>query len=386
VALCFFLNGLLYGNWVSRIPDFKARMGLASGPFGLVLLCMGLGAICVMPLAGRWASRVGSHRVTSLCAVLYCVLFPLLPVAPNAPLLSALLFVFGAAGGAMDVAMNAQAVEVEARYTRPIMSSFHGIWSVGGLSGAAIGGLIAGAGVPSLPHFAGMALLAGGPACLVALPRLLSSAPVAPASPGPHFRLPSRRLAALGAIAFCVMMGEGAMADWSALFLREYARASEAVAAAGYAAFSLAMASGRFGGDYVTARLGPRRLLRLSGALAAGALLLALVTARSTFALPAFALVGAGFATVIPLVFSAAGRVDERDPGTSLAIVTTLGYSGFLLGPPLIGFLAELLGLRLALGLTVVTNLLFTLLAPSVGRRAVPGRPGAASGPALPEL
>lgn len=371
VALCFFLNGVLFASWVARIPAIQSTLGLNHATLGLVLFAVALGALFAMPLAGWGSARFGSHRVTQWVAAAYCLTLPFLALASNAGLLALALFCFGAFHGAFDVAMNAQAVAVEERYQRPIMSSFHALWSVGGLTGAALGAVITGAGMAPLPHFALVALILGSASLAYASPRLLDAGEsqgrqVSTARKPSGFAWPPRTLVALGAVAFCIMMGEGAMADWSAVYLRSVANSSEAVAAAGYAVFSVAMAVARFSGDWLASRLGPVSVVRLGSAVAAGGLSLALFRGDSASALIGFAAVGAGFATIVPQVFSAAGRTPGMDPGPALATATTVGYSGFLIGPPLIGFAAQAIGLRGALGLVVAMSVVAIILAPNV--------------------
>jgi MFS family permease len=217
-------------------------------------------------------------------------------------------------------------------------------------------------------------------AVFVALPGLLPAsvtvrrAESEPIQPLGGFSSPPKPLLILGILAFCVMLGEGAMADWTGIFLRQFAGASEGIAAAGYAAFSVAMALGRFFGDGLALRLGPVRLVRIGGFLAAAGLLAALVSAHSIVGLIGFAAVGAGFATIVPQVFTAAGRVPGFAPGPALAVVATTGYFGFLLGPPVIGFAAEWLGLRAALGLVVITSALLVVLAGRVRPERISSR------------
>lgn len=378
VKMLFFLNGALLATWASRIPAVQAERGLGNGALGLTLLSIAVGAVIAMPLAGFFIARRGSDRVIRFTALSYCALLPALILAPNVALLIAVMFCFGASHGALDVAMNAQAVAIERQHERPIMSSFHAFWSVGGLAGAALGGLLAAQALPPLPHFLVVALLASAALARV-LPELLraperlghTAAPEAPAS---MFPMPSRGLVALGIVALCVMAGEGAMADWSAVYLRNTVGTGESLAAAGYAAFSLAMAAGRFLGDQLTARFGPVMIVRAGGALSAGGLLLALVAGQPGLSLAGFAMVGLGYAVLVPIVFSAAGNVTGMAPGVALASVSTVGYLGFLIGPPLIGFAAELLGLRGALGIIVLTSLLAMVLAPAVGGPKRSGR------------
>jgi MFS family permease len=373
VALCFFLNGVLFATWVSRIPVIQTSLGMSHAVLGLVLFGLALGALLAMPAAGWCISRFGSARVSRLVSVIFVAMMPVLTLAPNAVVLTAILFNFGAFHGAFDVTMNAQAVAVENRWHQPIMSSFHALWSFGCLVGAGLGGLAASAGIAPFTHFAAAALLLGAPTLLIALPWLLDARATEVHRPLPHdktprgFVWPPAALVALGAVAFCIMMGEGAMADWGAIFLRRVANASEGIAATGYAAFSLTMAATRFLGDTLSARFGPVALVRGGSALAAAGLALALLTAQPIPVLIGFGAVGAGFATIVPQVFTAAGRVPSISAGPALAITTTLGYTGFLIGPPLIGFIAEAIGLRAALAIIVFTSLTAITLARFVG-------------------
>ena len=259
--------------------------------------------------------------------------------------------------------MNAQGVATEGRYRRPILASFHAAFSFGGLAGAATGGLAAGTGTPPGLHLAAVGTLIV--AVAVVILRRLWPTPVGgvSAAPGPIFVRPSGRLTLVSAIAFCGLVGEGAVADWSAIYLGDDLSTGAGFAAAGYAAFSLTMACGRLVGDRLTAHWGPVAVARRGGVLAAGGLGLALVVGHPVAAVAGFAAVGAGLANVIPVAFSAAGRVPGVSPATGIAAVSTAGYAGFLLGPPAIGLIAELVGLPLALGLVV-------LLAATVARLA----------------
>src|SRR5580765_32720 len=342
VAMLFFLNGALFASWVSRIPAVQSARGLGNGDLGLALLAVALGAVVAMPLGGMLATRFGSARISNITALLYSAMLPALILAPNLAMFAVALFLFGAFHGGLDVAMNAQAVVVEKLYRQPIMSSFHALWSTGGLVGAATGGLIAAQGLTPLMHLSFVSLLSVAGTFLI-VPHLLANERGVSALPKRAATLPRpmRGLMALGVVALCVMAGEGAMADWSAVYLRNNLQSSEGLAAAGYAAFSVAMAAGRFFGDWLSARFGPVNLVRVSGALAATGLSLALVSGEPATALAGFACVGAGFATIVPMVFTAAGRAPGISPGVALASVTTLGYVGFLAGPPAIGFAAE---------------------------------------------
>lgn len=364
VAVVFFIGGAVFANWVTRIPEIQQKLGLSNGALGMALLGAAIGALLSMPITGWLVTRVGSRLVTKLAALTYCMALPLLTLAPSFLLLTIALMLFGALYGALDVAMNAQAIAVERRYRRPIMSSFHAWYSVGGMAGAASGGVVASVGVAPVLHLLGAALLLGIVA-FIASRRLLSSAGVS-SNQEPVFVLPPRSLIGLGVVAFCSMLGEGAIADWSALYLRSSLGAEPGVAAAGFAVYSLAMAICRFIGDWLTQRLGSVWIVRFGGAIAATGLLLSLLIAQPIAALIGFAGVGVGLSCIVPIVFSAAGRTSGIPPSVALAAVTTTGYFGFLIGPPLIGFVADFLTLRVALGIVVVTSAIIAVLAQTV--------------------
>ncbi len=365
VAAMFLVNGALLANWVARIPAVQQRLGLSAGALGIALLGMAIGALAAFPVTGLLIAHYGSRRVTTGAALVYCAAVPLPGLAPSLPLLMVALIALGAGNGAMDVAMNAQGVAVEARYGRPIMSSFHGLWSVGGFAGALVGGVAAGAGIAPFPHLLGAAVVLVI-AALIASRWLLPVAADAH-SGAPAFARPTRALLGLGVVAFCSALGEGAMADWSAVFLHTSLATSAAFAAAGYAGFSLAMTAGRLSGDRLTHRFGPVVLVRAGGLLAAVGLGVALVVGRAGPAVAGFALVGAGLSLVAPLVYSRAGRTPGVSAAAALAAVATMGYTGFLLGPPIIGAVAQALSLRDALGIIVLLGLAIAALARNVG-------------------
>jgi len=356
----FFLNGAGMASWVVRIPALRDRLRLDEGALGLALLGVAAGALVAMPIAGYLTARFGSRPVTRAAAVAFAGSLALPALAPNLALLTLVLLLLGVGNGALDVAMNAQAATVERRYGRPIMSSFHALFSLGGLAGAAIGGVVAGQGVAPTIHLAVAAVLAGALALLVT--RSLLSA-TSDAAPGGSFRRPSRALLALGVVAFCVLIGEGAMADWTAVYLRDVTGAGAGMAAAGYAAFSFAMATGRLVGDTLTLRLGALRLVRWGGVLAASGLATGLTLGTPWAAIVGFGLVGAGLSVLFPTVLGLASRLRDTSSAHSIALVSTFGYTGFLVGPPLIGLVAHAFTLRVGLGLLVVSSLSITVLA-----------------------
>lgn len=366
VSAVFFANGAVLATWAARIPDIRSRLGLDPGALGLALLAMAVGALIAMNISGYMAARIGSRPVTTVAGVCLCLTLPLLAVAPGYLALVGALALFGAANGALDVAMNAQGVAVEKRYGRPILSAFHAMFSVGGTVGAFVGALMAGRHVAPLAHFVGAALIAGALVFASGTPMLPAHADAA--GSGLALARPSRAVLALGVVAFCVVLMEGAMSDWSAIYLRDTVRSGAGLAAVGYGAFSVAMATMRFSGDALTAHYGPRTLVRVSGGLGVLGMALALSGLWAPATIAGFTLVGLGCAVVFPITLSAAGRIGGASAATTLAMVATCGYLGFLAGPPLIGLLANALSLRVALMGLLVTGATIAWLAPAVGR------------------
>jgi MFS family permease len=349
LSTIFFLNGVVLASWVPHIPAVKARHALGDGQLGLVLLSMAVGSVLALPLAGRLISRFGSRRMTASAALGFCLALPLPVVSPTVALLVLSLLLLGACNGMLDVSMNAQAVEVERRYRRALMSSFHGLFSLGGLVGAGVAGLAMSYGVGDVQHVTLVTYLSVSLVGLVL--RWLTPSPPRQESRGPIFVKPTGILLGLGVLAFFGLLTEGAMADWSAVYLHDVLGADSATAAAGFAACSLLMAAGRFGGDSLTNRFGPRRLLHASGTLAAVGLGGGLLSGRPLAAILGFGLVGLGIANIIPVLFSTAGRIPGVQAGTALAAVATTGYCGLLAGPPLVGLAAEVTSLPIALGI-----------------------------------
>ena len=363
----FFLNGFGFGSWAVRIPAVQERLDLGEGLLGLALLGMAAGSLVSMPLAGWLVSRLGSRHVVGATGLGFFLALPLLAVSPSLALLVLALAFAGASGGSLDVSMNAQAVAVEKGQGRPIMSSFHAAFSLGGLAGAAVGGVVAGWGVGVAPHLAGVSALSLA-AFVLAYWRMLPADVDRGEGGEPAFARPTRALAGLGVISFCVLLGEGAMADWSAVYLNGTLGTGPGFAAAGFAAFSATMVAGRLLGDRVTARFGPVALVRAGGAVAAAGLGVSLAVAHPAAALVGFACAGLGFSIIFPTALSAAGRADGAATGPAIAAVATAGYFGFLVGPPSIGFVAEGVGLGGALFIVVALSAAIVVLAGSVGR------------------
>ncbi len=375
------MHGLVVSSWISRIPAVQTRLGLSNGVLGLTLLSSAIGAVLTIPVIGYLVSRFGSKRVCVCSSFAFCFSVVPMGVAFNAVSLAAALFVFGALAAAMDVSMNAQGVEVEKAIGRPTMSRFHGMFSLGAMAGAAVGGAVAARGTPIALHFVTNGIL-NALAVLLVAPLLIKD--VSTRTEREH-RLPvnkiPRVLLALSAIGFCILLAEGAMADWTAVYLRQALGAGPGIAAAGYSVFSGAMAGFRFLGDFITERLGPLRTVRGGCLVAAAGLLSALAAPSPEWSMPGFAATGAGLSVIIPLVFGSGGRVPSVSPGPGIATVTGIGYVGFIVGPPSIGFVSQIVTLRYALGIVVACCLLASLLAGFM--RELEQQPREAEGTAL---
>lgn len=370
LTVVFGINGLLYGVWAARLPAIGDRLDLSAGEIGIALGFIAAGALVAMPLAGRAASRFGSRPATRVALAALCGASALAPTAPSLALLCAACVLLGASGGSLDVVMNAHGVAVERQGDRPILSSFHAAFSLGGLVGALLGAGGAAAGIDvrvQLAVLSAAALLVG----LVVTRALLPATADATGAPirrrqaraAGHTRPPlDRRLTILGVLAFCCLLSEGAAADWSAVYLDRDLAASAATAGLAYAAFSVTMVAGRLAGDALTVRYGPAALVRRGALVSAAGLGAALIAGDSIAALAGFACLGAGLSIVIPQVFRAAAA--GRDSGPALARVSTLGYLGFLAGPPLIGALAEVTSLPAALAVLPLLGLVMAVMAP----------------------
>ena len=353
----FAINGAMVGTWVAHIPWLQDHLGLSKATLGFCLLCMAAGAFVSMPLTGHVLDRVPSASVTRWAALVFCLMLPLPLFATSPYMLAALLFVFGASNGAMDVAMNAHGVGIQERLGRPVMSSLHGGWSIGGFTAAGFVALAVTAGLDPRVE----SLIVGVSLLLLSLwitRRLGASS--AHSSEGHGLTLPTRPLILIGGLCFLVMLAEGAIGDWSGIYLRHNTGASPATAALAFTAFSLGMAIARLAGDLVNERIGASMLLRAGTATVAIVLGGVLLIGHTIPAVVGFVLCGLGIANAVPLLFSAAGRINP--PGPSLAAVFTLGYTGFIVGPPIIGVLSDQAGLPQTLALLVLALLTVTLL------------------------
>ena len=377
----FAILGLAEGVWVVHIPATKAQLHLSNGPLGVALLVGPAALVLVMPVAGRLADRFGSALITRPVGVVVTFLPVILSSARTLTALLAGLLGFGVAGGLMAVSINTQAVLVERGYQRPLMASFHACYSLGGLSGAILGGILAWVRADTVAVCLAAALPAAAVAAMAG--RWLLAEPVrafrghrapVPDRPEPR-RDPARwgrplraareagsgqnspRLMALGLLAVCCLVGEGTAGNWSAVYLRDNLRTPSGFAVSGFAAFSIAMTVGRLLGDRLAARFGPVRLVRGCGLLAATSLAAGVASNQPVGAIAGFALFGAGLSCTLPQLLSAAGNANPQQPGSGLARVAGLGYIGLVGGPVLIGVCADLTGLPVALGIPVLLGL-----------------------------
>ncbi|ODT08767.1 MAG: hypothetical protein ABS58_01140 [Mesorhizobium sp. SCN 65-20] len=339
VAGAFFINGFVTGSWAPQIPLLLTRLEISEFVLGLLILVFGLGALTAMPFSGYLMSKRGSRPVVIGFAWIVVFALLLVAMAPNVWLTALTMFVFGGSIGAMDVAMNANAVAVEKKLARAIMSSSHGFWSLGGFGGGALGGIL----IQNFGHLAHAALVTAVAAAMTAFAlRHLIAEDKPVAHDHQHFRLPRLpTIYLVGIMALFSMIPEGAVLDWAALYLKQELGADIAVAGFAFAAFSGIMALMRFLGDGVRNRFGAVNTLRVSALLAASGMFAAGLAPNAWVAIAAFALCGFGVANMVPIAFSSAGNQPGVAPGIGMSVVTTMGYSGILVAPSAIGFAAE---------------------------------------------
>lgn len=363
LRLFYFMAGMGVSTWAIIVPFTKIRFALDDATLGYILLAPGIGGILAMPVVGLLIKRFGSRTVLLASSIIFGIVLPLLTIAPGKLAFTALLFVFGITFGGIDIGVNAQAVVIEGRSGRRLMSSFHALFSFGALAVALATSLLLKLGLSNLLCSVCCAagifaiLLQGG----ILVPKsqdLLSD--------GPALALPNRATLALGLCCFACFLTEGAVTDWSTILLRFSRGASAVTAPFGYAGFAVMMAFARLGGDALAMRFGAVRLMQ-AGCLLAGAGMLLVVASSSMIAgICGFALVGLGTGNIAPLVFSAAARIPGVAPTASAPAVISLGYAGFLLGPVVIGFVANQLNLSFAMGLVAILLIAISFVAPAV--------------------
>jgi len=365
--LIFLISGISLSCWAPMVPFAKTRLGLDEAHLGTVLLALGCGSLASMPLAGFLSHRFGNRRVIGIAGLSVCLFMPWLTLAPTAWTLAIALFCFGASHGVVDVAMNAHAVDVERMSGGGIMSGFHGLFSTGGLVGSAGMSLLLAAGAPLLACAVVLAVVLAV-LTVSQWKNFLEHAQAEDAKKHTIFAWPSTAVILLGVLCCISFLAEGAMLDWSAVFLRSSRQVGYDMAGLGYAAFSIAMAVGRLSGDFLVRRFGAVNMVRWGAVTASLGFFIATCLPWAGSSLFGFLLVGIGAANIVPVLFSAAGRQGGSAPGIAIATVTTLGYTGMLTGPAAIGYAAHATSLPLALSAIAVLLLGVAALA-SMARR-----------------
>lgn len=358
--ILFFLNGISFASWASRIPDVKEFLKLGDAALGAVLFAMPIGSLSALPVAGLIISKFGSRKIALFSMLFYCVSMPLLGYANTTLQLAIALFIFGFGGDMLNISMNVQAVNVEKIQQRSIMSSFHAVFSVGFMVGAALGGFIDSEDISVFNHltFIGFSDLLIG----ILIYRFLIKSDQQTDNAQPLFALPDHGLVLLGIIAFCGMLSEGAMADWSTLYYKQVLNNSKGFATAGFTAFSSMMVVGRVFGDKIVNSFGLRKTLLINCLIVFLGMIIALISLNPISAVIGFGVTGLGLSTIVPLIYSEAGHSKTMSAGVALAAISTVGIGGFLLGPVLIGFLSEFSSLRIALSSLIILGLLGAFL------------------------
>lgn len=344
IGSLFFMLGLSFATWASRIPSIQQNLNLTDTALGLALFALPVGSMISLPFTGKLIDRFGSKRVAANALFIYSLMLVLLGSVQNLTQLLLVLVLFGAAGNTANISINTQAVTIEARYGRKIMASFHGLWSLAGFAAAGFGTLLIGENVNPSRHFlliSSLIILGIAASFKYLLPD--EKREVEPRS---LFVRPDRRILVLGIIGFCCMICEGAMFDWSGIYFQRVVGADKNWVGAGYAVFMFTMAAGRFIADWVTFQLGFKNTVRYSGLLIVTGLVLAIVFPYLSSALVGFFLVGLGVSSVVPLIYSEAGKSKNISPGSALTAVSSISFLGFLVGPPLIGIIAGAFNLQ----------------------------------------
>jgi MFS family permease len=358
--ILFFLCGLSFASWASRIPDVKESLELGDAALGSVLFAMPIGSLSALPVAGILINKYSSRKITLFSMLFYFVSMPLLGNANSVIQLAIALYIFGFGGDLLNISMNVQAVNVEKIQQRSIMSSFHAVFSIGFMIGAALGGIIASRNIPVFNHLTIMGTADSLIGILVYRMLVVSDQQTDEAQP--LFALPDRGLIILGIIAFCGMLSEGAMADWSTLYYKQVLNNSKGFVTAGFTAFSVMMVVGRVFGDKIVQTFGLRKTLLINCLIVFAGMFVALVIVNPLMVVIGFGITGLGLSTIVPLIYSEAGHSKTMSAGVALAAITTVGMGGFLLGPVLIGFLSEYSSLRIALSSLIILGVLGAFL------------------------
>lgn len=345
VSAFFFCQGLCFSSWASRIPDIKTALHLTDAGLGSILLALPAGQLTAMPFSGKLVTHFGSKKVLRICLVLYAICLTNMGLATQPWHLAVALYLFGVCGNMCNISVNTQAIATEQLYGRPIMTSFHGAWSTAGFTGAAIGLLMMGQHISPYLHFWIVAFLVF--LAILVSQRFLQPgrSTTRPEKKG-FFSKPNGILVQLGIIGFCSMASEGAMFDWSGVYFQQVVEAPKSLIVLGYTSFMIMMATGRFMGDKLIQKHGRKKMLQASGILISTGLFISVLFPHIITATLGFLIVGLGVSSIVPMVYSSAGKIPNVPPGIALASVSSISFLGFLMGPPLIGYIAEISSLR----------------------------------------
>jgi MFS family permease len=362
VALLYFSLGLMFSSWASRIPDIKTKLHLNDALFGTILFALPAAQFIMMTFSGKLVTRFGSRKIALFALPLYSICLSNIGLVREGWQLAVALFLFGLAGNLCNISINTQGVGAERLYQRPIMASFHGGWSLAGFTGALIGLIMINLKIVPYWHFITVIvivwiiiwfnhgyLVKGTPAVDPTVPKRK------------FFNRPDVALVQLGVIGFCSMASEGAMFDWSGIYFKDVVKAPSSLVILGYTSFMIMMASGRFLADYVTSKIGRKRLLQICGTMISTGLYMAVFFPYLVTSTIAFMLVGLGVSSIVPSVYSAAGRHTKVPPGIALATVASVSFLGFLMGPPMIGYISQAAGLRYSFAVIGIFGLGITL-------------------------
>jgi MFS family permease len=361
VSALFFLQGIGFASWTSRIPSIQQRLNLNEAQLGIVLLAIPVGLLFSIPFSGWSVAKMGSRKIALVSIICYGLVLITLGLAETRFQLMACLFVFGFFGNMANIAVNTQAVGVEAIYGRSVMASFHGMWSIAGFIAASIGWAMISANVEPYKHFI-LICMFSLVSIMIVFRYTLKEDYNKQQEGQKIFVMPDKSLLNLGVIAFCAMICEGTMFDWSGVYFKKVVMAEKEWIGAGYTAFMSTMATGRFFADWFTTKFGIQKTLRLSGILIASGLMVSVLFPYLLSSILGFLLVGFGVSSVVPLVYGTAGRSKVMSAGVAIAAVSTIGFFGFLIGPPLIGMIAEISSLRISFVVIAVMGLCIAMI------------------------
>lgn len=364
ISIYFYILGFIFSSWASRIPQVKDKFHLNEAELGGVLFMLPLGALAALPFSGWLVHRLSSRIMSIASALIYTILLYSIAIADTVFALSFILFGFGMIGNFGNISMNSQGISIQHRINKPILSSLHAMWSIGAFSAAAISGWTMKMGYSTAVHFTIVSMIAV--VIIIAGSFFLIPDESVDDTSAKVFVLPNKKLILLGVICFCVAMSEGAMADWSSLYYRQVIHELNSISTTGYTAFAMCMAAGRLMGDKLVQSFKHSTVLKMNGMLIVLGMLLSLSFSFPSTVMMGFALVGFGVSSVIPIVYMLAAKTKDMAPSVALAAVSSVGFTGFLVGPPAIGFIAHEIGLRSALVVVVMLGIMITLLSSRV--------------------